>query len=247
MHYASRPRSMAATSGRRRRTAGHPAGNAFAAELRLRTSTPSARRAPDPLPQPAGRRNAAEQHVIARRVGKAGRIQRPARGGDTGEQDLVAGGQRRVVGRRELGRCVAAGTVSEIELNIQNRVIGFTLDLGEGNGEQAVKVGDTVYLSGQIPLVPQTMELVDGGMEAQIRRVFDNLSAVAAAAGGRLADVVKLNIYLVDLGQFALVNQVMAEYFKEPYPARAAVGVAALPRDAQVEMDAVMVLGSGNG
>jgi reactive intermediate/imine deaminase len=91
------------------------------------------------------------------------------------------------------------------------------------------------------------MEMVDGGMEAQIRRVFDNLSAVAAAAGGSLADVVKLNIYLVDLGQFALVNQVMAGYFKEPYPARAAVGVAALPRDAQVEMDAVMVLGSGDG
>ena len=116
-----------------------------------------------------------------------------------------------------------------------------------GTYSQAVRCGDSVYLSGQIPLVPQTMELVDGGMEAQIRRVFDNLSAVAAAAGGRLADVVKLNIYLVDLGQFALVNQVMAEYFKEPYPARAAVGVAALPRDAQVEMDAVMVLSSGNG
>jgi reactive intermediate/imine deaminase len=114
-----------------------------------------------------------------------------------------------------------------------------------GTYSQAVRCGDSVYLSGQIPLVPQTMELVDGGMEAQIRRVFDNLSAVAAAAGGCLADVVKLNIYLIDLGQFALVNQVMAGYFKEPYPARAAVGVAALPRDAQVEMDAVMVLGSG--
>jgi len=116
-----------------------------------------------------------------------------------------------------------------------------------GTYSQAVRCGDSVYLSGQIPLVPQTMELVDGGMEAQIRRVFDNLSAVAAAAGGCLADVVKLNIYLIDLGQFALVNQVMAGYFKEPYPARAAVGVAALPRDAQVEMDAVMVLGSGTG
>jgi len=116
-----------------------------------------------------------------------------------------------------------------------------------GTYSQAVRCGDSVYLSGQIPLVPQTMELVDGGMEAQIRRVFDNLSAVAAAAGGSLADVVKLNIYLVDLGQFALVNQVMAGYFKEPYPARAAIGVAALPRDAQVEMDAVMVLGSGTG
>jgi len=115
-----------------------------------------------------------------------------------------------------------------------------------GTYSQAVRCGDSVYLSGQIPLVPQTMEMVDGGMEAQIRRVFDNLSAVAAAAGGSLADVVKLNIYLIDLGQFALVNQVMAGYFKEPYPARAAVGVAALPRDAQVEMDAVMVLESGN-
>lgn len=114
-----------------------------------------------------------------------------------------------------------------------------------GTYSQAVRCGDSVYLSGQIPLVPQTMELVDGGMEAQIRRVFDNLSAVAAAAGGGLADVVKLNIYLVDLGQFALVNQVMAEYFQEPYPARASVGVAALPRGAQVEMDAVMVLGAG--
>ena len=116
-----------------------------------------------------------------------------------------------------------------------------------GTYSQAVRCGDSVYLSGQIPLVPQTMELVDGGMEAQIRRVFDNLSAVAAAAGGSLEDIVKLNIYLVDLGQFALVNQVMAGYFNEPYPARAAVGVAALPRDAQVEMDAVMVLSSGNG
>ena len=116
-----------------------------------------------------------------------------------------------------------------------------------GTYSQAVRCGDSVYLSGQIPLVPQTMELVDGGMEAQVRRVFDNLSAVAAAAGGSLEDIVKLNIYLVDLGQFALVNQVMAGYFNEPYPARAAVGVAALPRDAQVEMDAVMVLGSGTG
>jgi reactive intermediate/imine deaminase len=116
-----------------------------------------------------------------------------------------------------------------------------------GTYSQAVRCGDSVYLSGQIPLVPQTMELVDGGMEAQVRRVFDNLSAVAAAAGGSLEDIVKLNIYLVDLGQFALVNQVMAGYFNEPYPARAAVGVAALPRDAQVEMDAVMVLSSGNG
>jgi reactive intermediate/imine deaminase len=113
-----------------------------------------------------------------------------------------------------------------------------------GTYSQAVRTGDTVYLSGQIPLVPETMELVDGDMEAQIRRVFDNLVAVATAAGGSLADFAKLNIFLTDLGHFALVNQVMADYFQEPYPARAAVGVAALPKGAQVEMDAVMVLGS---
>jgi reactive intermediate/imine deaminase len=112
-----------------------------------------------------------------------------------------------------------------------------------GTYSQAVKIGTTVYLSGQIPLVPETMELVHGDMEAQIRRVFDNLQAVAAAAGGGLADVVKLNVFLTDLGHFPLVNQVMADYFNEPYPARAAVGVAALPKGARVEMDAVMVLG----
>jgi len=111
-----------------------------------------------------------------------------------------------------------------------------------GTYSQAVKAGNTVYLSGQIPLVPETMEMVSGDIEPQIRRVFDNLSAVAEAAGGSLADVVKLNIFLVDLGHFAMVNEVMAEYFSEPYPARAAVGVAALPRDAGVEMDAVMAL-----
>jgi reactive intermediate/imine deaminase len=105
-----------------------------------------------------------------------------------------------------------------------------------------VRAGDTVYLSGQIPLVPETMALVEGDMEAQIRQVFGNLSAVAEAAGGSLADVVKLNVFLTDLGDFALVNQVMAEFFTAPYPARAAVGVAALPRGAAVEMDAVMVL-----
>jgi reactive intermediate/imine deaminase len=111
-----------------------------------------------------------------------------------------------------------------------------------GTYSQAVKVGGTVYLSGQIPLVPETMELADGDMEAQIRRVLDNLNAVAAAAGGGLADVVKLNVFLTDLGNFPLVNRVMAEYFSEPYPARAAIGVAALPKGAAVEMDAVMVL-----
>ena len=112
-----------------------------------------------------------------------------------------------------------------------------------GTYSQAVKVGDTVYLSGQIPLLPETMELVAGDMEAQIRRVFVNLSAVCVAAGGSLADIAKLNIFLTDLSHFPLVNQVMASYFQQPYPARAAVGVAALPKGAAVEMDAVMVLG----
>lgn len=111
-----------------------------------------------------------------------------------------------------------------------------------GTYSQAVKVGTTVYLSGQIPLVPETMEMVEGNMEAQIRRVFDNLQAVAEAAGGSLADVAKLNVFLTDLAHFPLVNQVMADYFQEPYPARAAIGVAALPKDAAVEMDAVMEL-----
>ena len=111
-----------------------------------------------------------------------------------------------------------------------------------GTYSQAVKCGNTVYLSGQIPLDPATMELVDGDMAAQIRRVFDNLTAVAEAAGGSLADIAKLNIFLPDLGHFALVNEIMAEYFSEPYPARAAVGVASLPKGSQVEMDAVMEL-----
>jgi reactive intermediate/imine deaminase len=112
-----------------------------------------------------------------------------------------------------------------------------------GTYSQAVKCGTTVYLSGQIPLVPETMELVGGDIEAQIRRVFDNLRAVARAAGGSLADVAKLNIFLTDMADFPVVNQVMAEYFSEPYPARAAVGVAALPKGAAVEMDAVLDLG----
>ncbi len=111
-----------------------------------------------------------------------------------------------------------------------------------GTYSQAVQTGNTVYLSGQIPLVPETMVLVEGDMEAQIRRVFDNLAAVSAAAGGSLAEIAKLNIFLTDLGHFPLVNQVMADYFQEPYPARAAVGVASLPKDAQVEMDAILVL-----
>ncbi|MBT3309983.1 MAG: RidA family protein [Gammaproteobacteria bacterium] len=111
-----------------------------------------------------------------------------------------------------------------------------------GTYSQAVKVDNTVYLSGQIPLVPETMEMVEGDMEVQIVRVFENLTAVAEAAGGRLNDVVKLNIFLTDLGHFALVNEVMARYFDQPYPARAAIQAAALPKDAQVEMDAVMVI-----
>lgn len=111
-----------------------------------------------------------------------------------------------------------------------------------GTYSQAVKVGDTVYLSGQIPLVPETMELVEGDMRAQITRVFDNLTAVAKAANGSLANISKLNIYLTDLSHFPLVNEIMAEYFSEPYPARAAVGVASLPKGALVEMDAIMSL-----
>jgi reactive intermediate/imine deaminase len=110
-----------------------------------------------------------------------------------------------------------------------------------GPYSQAVKVGDTVYLSGQIGLDPASMQLVDG-IDAQIHQVFKNLQAVASAAGGSLADVVKLNIFLIDLGHFAKVNEIMAEYFSAPHPARAAVGVAALPRGAQVEADGVMVL-----
>lgn len=113
-----------------------------------------------------------------------------------------------------------------------------------GTYSQAVKIGSTVYLSGQIPLHPDTMALVQGDMREQITQVFENLSAVARAAGGSLSHVAKLNIFLTDLSHFALVNEVMAKYFKEPYPARAAVGVASLPKGAAVEMDAIMVLDS---
>jgi reactive intermediate/imine deaminase len=113
-----------------------------------------------------------------------------------------------------------------------------------GTYSQAVKVGSTVYLSGQIPLVPETMELLDGDIESQIRQSFNNLLAVASAAGGSLQDVVKLNVYLTDLANFPVVNMVMAEYFAEPYPARAAVGVSQLPLQAAIEMDAVLELGS---
>ncbi len=111
-----------------------------------------------------------------------------------------------------------------------------------GTYSQAVKVADTVYLSGQIPLVPETMEMIEGGIDAQIEQVFKNLSAVCVAAGGSLQDIVKLNIFLTDLSHFAKVNEMMAKYFNQPYPARAAVGVASLPRGAQVEMDGVLII-----
>jgi len=108
---------------------------------------------------------------------------------------------------------------------------------------QAVRAGDTVYVSGQIPLDPATGELVGGEMEAQIRRVFENMKAIIEAAGASFTHVVKLNVYVTDLKHFALVNQTMAQFFREPYPARAAVGVASLPRGAQVEMECVLYLG----
>lgn len=108
---------------------------------------------------------------------------------------------------------------------------------------QAVKVGDTIYLSGQIPLDPVTMQLVEG-FDAQVIRVFENLKAVCEAAGGTLNDLVKVNVFLIDLGNFAKVNEIMATYISQPYPARAAIGVASLPRGAQVEIEGVMVLAS---
>jgi reactive intermediate/imine deaminase len=111
-----------------------------------------------------------------------------------------------------------------------------------GTYSQAVRIGDVVYLSGQIPLDPESMTLVTGGIDAEVHRVFRNLSAVAAAAGGSLADCVKLTVYLTSLEHFPRVNAIMAEYFATPYPARAAVGVAELPRGAQVEIEGVMVL-----
>lgn len=111
-----------------------------------------------------------------------------------------------------------------------------------GTYSQAIKVNHTVYLSGQIPLLPDTMELVKGDMRAQITQVFKNLSAVCEASGGNLQNMVKLNVYLTDLSHFPLVNEVMAEFVQEPYPARAAVGVASLPKGAAVEMDAILVI-----
>jgi len=111
-----------------------------------------------------------------------------------------------------------------------------------GTYSQAIRTGNWVFLSGQIPLDPESMDLVQGDIEAQVIRVLDNLRAVAQAAGGDLTDIVKLTVFLTDLKNFPVVNEVMARYFREPYPARAAVGVAALPRGAAVEIDAIMVL-----
>ncbi|MFT5113099.1 MAG: reactive intermediate/imine deaminase [Parasphingorhabdus sp.] len=111
-----------------------------------------------------------------------------------------------------------------------------------GTYSQAVRTGNTVYISGQIPLDPETMEVVDGDMDAKIRRVFDNLKAIAEAAGGSLADAVRLTVYLTDLNNFPLVNEVMAEYVPEPFPARVAVGIASLPKGVTVEIDAILDL-----
>ena len=124
------------------------------------------------------------------------------------------------------------------------REIIFTNDAPKAIGtySQAVKIGNTVYLSGQIPLIPKTMEMIDGDIKEQITRVFMNLDAVAKASGGSLSDVSKLNIFLVDLSDFPLVNEIMSEYFNEPYPARAVIGVSNLPKGAMVEMDAKMTL-----
>lgn len=126
-----------------------------------------------------------------------------------------------------------------------NRQIISTTDAPQAIGtySQAVRTGNTVYLSGQIPLLPETMAIISDDISDQIHQVFKNLSAVATAAGGSLADIVKLNVFLTDLSHFPTVNEIMAKYFTEPYPARAAIGVAALPKDAAVEMDAIMELG----
>lgn len=126
---------------------------------------------------------------------------------------------------------------------MQRKII-FTEDAPQAIGtySQAVRVGNTVYLSGQIPLIPETMELIEGDITNQIKRVFMNLAAVAKASGGTLTNINKLNIYLTDLSNFPLVNEIMAEHFSEPYPARAVVGVASLPKDAMIEMDAIMTI-----
>jgi reactive intermediate/imine deaminase len=111
-----------------------------------------------------------------------------------------------------------------------------------GTYSQAVRVGNTIWVSGQIPLDPKTMELVAGDIEVQARRVFENLRAIVKASGATLDDVVKVTIFLIDLSHFALINRVMADYFREPYPARAALGVASLPRGAQIEVECIVAL-----
>lgn len=127
---------------------------------------------------------------------------------------------------------------------MSNKAVISTPDAPEAIGpySQAVKVGNTIYLSGQIPLVPETMEMVEGGISAQTSRVFENLKAVAEAAGGSFNQVVKINISLTDLNDFATVNEIMASYFEAPYPARACVQVAALPRGAEIEVEAILAL-----
>lgn len=126
-----------------------------------------------------------------------------------------------------------------------NKTIISTPDAPQAIGaySQAVRADNTVYLSGQIPLVPATMQMVEGDIAEQVRQVFRNLAAVASAAGGSLDDCVKVHVFLTDLANFSTINQVMAEFFAQPYPARAAIGVASLPRGAEVEVDAIMVLG----
>ena len=111
-----------------------------------------------------------------------------------------------------------------------------------GPYSQAVKVGKTIYISGQIALIPKTGELVEGGVQAQAHQVFQNLDAIARAGGGQLKQIVKLNIYMTNLGEFNLINEIMKEFFTEPYPARATIGVNALPRQAEVEVDAILQL-----
>ena len=111
-----------------------------------------------------------------------------------------------------------------------------------GTYSQAVKIGTTVYVSGQIPLVPETMELIEGDIATQIRQIFRNLAAIAKASGGTLEDFVKLNVFLTDLGNFATVNKIMAEFFQQPYPARAALGIASLPKGAEIEIDGIIHL-----
>ncbi|KFZ29512.1 endoribonuclease [Pseudidiomarina atlantica] len=130
--------------------------------------------------------------------------------------------------------------MSKVIINTENAPAAI------GTYSQAVKIGTTVYLSGQIPLVPATMEFISEDFRAQAVQVFKNLAAVCEAAGGELQDMVKVQIYLVDLGQFAIVNEVMAEFFETPYPARAAIGVKALPKGAQIEIDGIMELKSTN-